>query len=53
MMQKSQFQPARARAVAQRLRDGTKPVPMFTRDIKKPGKAGVVVISNIGKATDA
>lgn len=48
-MQQSTFNPARARDVAKRLREGKKPTPMFTREIQKPGKAGVVVITSIGK----
>ena len=48
---KSTFNPARAAATAQRLRDGTPAVPLVVRDIKKPGKGGVHVITNIGKAS--
>jgi hypothetical protein len=46
---RGQFDPARARETARRLREGQPAAPLFTRDIKEPGKDGVIVISSIGR----
>lgn len=45
-MERSQFSEARAKATAQRIRDGIKPVPLFT---ERPKGADDHVITNIGK----
>lgn len=50
---KSVFNPARAAATAQRLREGRPAVPLVKREIKKPGKGGIHVITSIGKSANA
>ena len=50
MNERSQFSEARAKATAQRIREGVKPVPMFT---ERPKREGDHVITNIGKPAHA
>ena len=46
-MQRSQFSEARAKATAQRLREGRPAVPLF---VEQPKAEGDYVITNIGRA---
>ena len=49
-MERSQFSEARAKETAQRIRDGIRPVPLFT---ERPKGEGDHVITNIGKPSHA